>query len=89
MQEDIEEGCENESVEQVCFSDKIMLNKIDIATADQLEACEKEIRKYNKQCPIQKVQLNNSDIPFGEILDQKMFSIERALEIDEELLGED
>ena len=69
MQEDREEGCENESVEQVCFSDKIMLNKIDIATPEQMDACEVEIRKYNKFCPIQKVQLNDNNIPFGELLD--------------------
>ena len=34
LNDDREEGCENEAVEQVCFSDKILLNKIDIATEE-------------------------------------------------------
>ena len=34
MEEDREEGCENEAVEQVCFADKIFLNKIDLCTRE-------------------------------------------------------
>lgn len=89
LEEDREEGCENEAVEQVCFSDKVLLNKIDLATPEMLAEAEKKIREFNTQCPIEKVQLNNAEIPFSKLLGQKMFSIERALEIDEELLAED
>ena len=88
LNDDREEGCENEAVEQVCFADKILLNKIDIASAEQIEGAIKKIREFNSQCPVDKVQLNNEEIPFAQLLGQKMFSIERALEIDAELLND-
>ena len=34
LEEDREEGCENEAVEQVCFADKIFLNKIDLCNRE-------------------------------------------------------
>ena len=86
MEEDREEGCENEAVEQVCFADKILLNKIDLATKEQLDAAKAKIREKNTQAIIEEVQLNNTAIPFDKVLDLKAFSIERAVEIDEEFL---
>merc|ERR1712232_689302 len=83
LRDDREEGCENEAREQVCFADKVLLNKIDPVSEEKLKEAEKEIKIYNTQCPIARVQLNNKDIPFDTLLDQKMFSLERALEIDE------
>jgi G3E family GTPase len=64
MDEDREEGCENEAVEQVCFADKILLNKIDICTREQLDEATAKIREKNTQCAISEVQLNNEEIPF-------------------------
>lgn len=54
LEEDREEGCENEAVEQICFSDKVMLNKIDLATPEVIEAAVEKIREFNKTCPIEK-----------------------------------
>ena len=88
MDEDREEGCENEAVEQVCFADKILLNKIDLCTREQLDEATAKIREKNTQCAISEVQLNNEEIPFDQILNLDCFSIERALEIDEEILKE-
>ena len=88
MDEDREEGCENEAVEQVCFADKILLNKIDLCTREQLDAATAKIREKNTQCKIDEVQLNNAEIPFDKVLDLDAFSIERAMEIDEEILTE-
>lgn len=34
MEEEREEGCENEAIEQVCFADKVLLNKIDLCTRE-------------------------------------------------------
>lgn len=34
LEEDREEGCENEAVEQVCFADKVFLNKIDLVSRE-------------------------------------------------------
>ena len=86
MDEDREEGCENEAVEQVCFADKILLNKIDLVTTEELDMAKEKIREKNSQAKIDEVQLNKDDIPFGNILNIKAFSIERALEIDENIM---
>ena len=58
VQEEREEGAVNEAVEQICFADKILLNKIDLCNKEQLDAAIAKIREYNAQCDIQKVQLN-------------------------------
>ena len=55
MDEDREEGCENEAVEQVCFADKILLNKIDLCTREQLDEAHAKIREKNTQCKIDEV----------------------------------
>ena len=86
LEEDREEGCENEAVEQVCFADKIFLNKIDLCTREELDKATAKIREFNTQAAIDEVQFNDDKIPFSQILDQDMFSIDRALEVDSELL---
>ena len=86
MSEDREEGCENEAVEQVCFADKILLNKIDICSEEQLEAATSKIREFNTQAKISRVQLNDAEIPFEALLNLKAFDIQRALEIDNAIL---
>jgi len=47
LEEDREEGCENEAVEQVCFADKIFLNKIDLCTDEELDKAEAKIKEFN------------------------------------------
>ena len=47
LEEDREEGCENEAVEQVCFADKIFLNKMDLCSREELDAATKKIREHN------------------------------------------
>lgn len=69
MEEDREEGCENEAVEQVCFADKIFLNKIDLVDRVQLDAATAKIREFNTQAVVEEVQFNNEDIPFSQMLD--------------------
>ena len=43
-------GAVNEAVQQVAFSDKILLNKVDLVTPDELTANRKDIRKINPFC---------------------------------------
>jgi len=38
------EGVENESVEQIAFADRIILNKIDLVSSVEMEAVEKRIK---------------------------------------------
>ena len=47
LEEDREEGCENEAVEQVCFADKIFLNKIDLCSREELDKATAKIREFN------------------------------------------
>mmetsp|Transcript_24398 Transcript_24398/g.27230 ORF Transcript_24398/g.27230 Transcript_24398/m.27230 type:complete len:482 (+) Transcript_24398:18-1463(+) len=90
LNEEKPEGVENESVEQVCFSDKILLNKIDLidsSSSKALEEIESELRKLNPTASIQRAsygQINPSDI-----LNVQAFDLERVLDFDPEFLGED
>jgi G3E family GTPase len=55
LEEDREEDCENEAVEQVCFADKIFLNKVDLCSREEIDAARKKISEYNTQAPIEEV----------------------------------
>ena len=44
------EGIENESVEQLAFADRIMLNKIDLVNEDELANVESRIKSINELC---------------------------------------
>ena len=46
-----------------------------------------KIREYNTQAGIQEVQLNNDELPFDKLLDLKAFSIDKAIEIDDQILN--
>ena len=41
------EDVENESVEQIAFADRVLLNKIDLATEDELKVVEARIKSIN------------------------------------------
>ena len=47
---------ENEAVEQLAFADGIVLNKIDLADDDELDAVEARIREVNPLAPIVRTQ---------------------------------
>ena len=46
------EGVENESEEQVCFADKVLLNKTDLADEAKLTKIEGELRTLHPTAPI-------------------------------------
>ena len=52
LAEEKPEGVENESVEQVSFADKVLLNKIDLVNEKMLAKVEREVRKLNPTIPI-------------------------------------
>merc|ERR550514_986992 len=54
LDEEKPEGAENESVEQVAFADKILLNKTDLVTEEDLVRVEKRLKGINKFAPIQR-----------------------------------
>ena len=63
-------------VEQIEFADVVVLNKIDDASSDQLEAARKIIRALNPVADI--VETSFSNAPFERILNTGRFDFERA-----------
>merc|ERR1719331_2919668 len=85
LNEEKPEGVENESVEQVAFADRIVLNKIDLVNEAELAEVEKQIKAINSTCDIVKTQ--------NSVMDPKLFcnisafSLDRVKEMDPELLN--
>ena len=78
------EDVENESVEQIAFADRIMLNKIDLVDEEQLQLVESRIKSINNFAPIFRTQ--NSLIEPKELINIGAFDLERTLEMDPEFL---
>ena len=80
------EGVENESVEQVCFADRLILNKCDLVAGDaELERVEARLRSLNAFAPI--VRSTMSAVDVGQVLDIRGFDLERTLKMDPEFLN--
>jgi len=79
------DGVENESVEQVAFADRILLNKIDLVTEVELEEVTKKIQAINRSAPI--VRTQNSVIDLDQILNIRAFDLKRiTTELDPKFL---
>tara|TARA_Y100000766_G_C18880051_1_gene592924 strand:+ start:433 stop:1629 length:1197 start_codon:yes stop_codon:yes gene_type:complete len=84
IDEEKPEGVENESVEQLAFADRIMLNKIDLVSEEELGEVEKRIKSINRFAPIYHTE--NSIIDPKELINIGSFDLERTLEMDPEFL---
>jgi len=84
IDEEKPEGVENESVEQLAFADRIMLNKIDLVSEEELGEVEKKIKSINRFAPIYHTE--NSIIDPKELINIGSFDLERTLEMDPEFL---
>jgi G3E family GTPase len=70
--------------EQIGFADVILLNKIDLVPAAELEKTEARIRKMN---PVAKLHLTtNATIPLDKVLNIGGFDLKRALELEPDFL---
>jgi G3E family GTPase len=87
LAEEKPEGVENESVEQVCFADKVLLNKTDLADEAKLKKIEGEIRKLNPTAPI--LRCLHSKVSPKELLNIRSFDLKRVLDFDPEFLDPD
>tara|TARA_B110000008_G_scaffold267481_1_gene294643 strand:+ start:350 stop:1537 length:1188 start_codon:yes stop_codon:yes gene_type:complete len=87
LEDEKPEGVENESVEQLAFADRIMLNKIDLATEEELQNVEKKIKAINGFAPIFRTE--NSLLDPKELINIGSFDLERTLEMDPEFLDTD
>ena len=72
-----DEGVENESVEQIAFADRVILNKVDLADEAMIAEVESRIRSIN--APVSIIRAQFADVPLQEILDVGAFDLDRIL----------
>ena len=84
LDEEKPEGVENESVEQIAFADRIMLNKIDLVSEEELEEVESKIKSINRFAPMYHTE--NSIIDPVNLINIGSFDLEKTLEMDPEFL---
>jgi G3E family GTPase len=80
------DGVENESVEQVAFADRIILNKTDLVSPEGLETVVGRIRAINSFAPI--LPARQAGVELAEILDVGAFDLQRVLDFDPTFLAE-
>ena len=84
VDEEKPEGVENEAVEQLAFADRIMLNKIDLVSEEEIEGVTSKIKSINKTAPIYHTE--NSLIDPANLINIGAFDLDRTLEMDPEFL---
>ena len=87
LEEEKPEDVENEAVEQLAFADRIILNKIDLVSEEELNEVENKIKSINGFAPIYHTQ--NSLIEPNNLINIGAFDLERTLEMDPEFLDTD
>jgi len=70
----------DESVKQIGFADRIVLNKTDLVSADELSALEARIKSINAVAKVFKT--NNCAILIADVLNVGGFNLSRATELD-------
>jgi len=75
LDEEKPEGAENEAVEQVAFADRILLNKIDLATEGELQAVEQRLKGINAFAPI--IRSEKSQVSVDQVLGIKAFDLKK------------
>ena len=68
-----------EAREQVAFADRIILNKTDLATPDELAEVEARLRKLNPLAPI--TRATRANVPLDQVLGLGGFDLGRILDI--------
>ena len=85
LDEEKPEGAENEAIEQVAFADRIILNKIDLVTEEDLQRIEARLRGINRFAAIQ--QSTQSSVSVDSVLDIRGFDLKRTIEMDPAFLN--
>jgi len=84
LEEEKPEGVENESVEQVAFADKIILNKIDLVSEKEKAEVIQKLRSINKFAEI--IETTQSSVDPNRLLGVKAFDLSRVLQVEEDFL---
>jgi len=81
------EGAVNEAQQQVAFADKILLNKIDLVTADEKKAVLERLNSLNKFATV--IETEKSRAPLGKIIGLNSFNMDSIMDVDPKFLEED
>lgn len=87
LKEEKPEGVENESVEQVAFADRILLNKCDLVDLETINEVEKAIKAINKNAEV--VPSMHCKVDPKTLLKIGAFDVDRVVEMDPEFLNTD
>jgi G3E family GTPase len=75
-----------EARNQIAFADVIVLNKIDLVSADELAEVERVIRAINPYAKLHKTQ--NSAVNIADVLGRNAFDLDRILDLEPDFLEE-
>ena len=78
---------ENEAVEQIAFADRILLNKIDLASEEEIREVKNRVKAINAFAPVYETE--NSIIDPSELIGIGAFDLSQTLEMDPEFLDTD
>uniref|UniRef100_A0A6U5NI70 CobW C-terminal domain-containing protein n=1 Tax=Calcidiscus leptoporus TaxID=127549 RepID=A0A6U5NI70_9EUKA len=70
-----EEGTVNEAVQQVAFSDRVLLNKTDLVSKEELQTVKETIFSINSFAEL--IESQQSRVPMSKLMDMNSFSLER------------
>ena len=80
LDEEKSEGAENEAVEQVAFADRLLLNKTDLVTEEDLTRIEGRLKSMNSHASIKRCSKANVAVDW--VLDIGAFDLKRTIEMD-------
>jgi len=86
LQEIKPEGVENESVEQVAFADRILLNKVDLVTDTEKAELIRQLKQINQFAEIIETQYSKVDNIQSVLLGIKAFDLSKVLQKEEDFL---
>ena len=81
------EGVENESVEQVAFADRLLLNKVDLVTDDEKAAVRAKLHEINACCEI--IETEQCVVDLKRVLGVQAFDLDSILQREEDFLNPD
>jgi len=87
LDEEKPEGAENESIEQVAFADRMLLNKCDLVTEADLVRVEARLKSINGMAQI--IRTTKAEVAVEKVLQVGGFDLKRTLEMDPEFLNTD
>lgn len=87
VREEKPEGVENESVEQIAFADRILLNKCDLVHNEKINEVIEAIKSTNKNADV--IQTKYSKVDPQKLLNIGAFDVDRVVEMDPEFLNTD